>query len=131
MIINDIKNLIRTSDLPLDSVVVGNIETHGVFSYRVPFELVERSDFTTILITEIRNGPDRYGGDHSTVLRQRFQIQIWYRVNIDTDLFEWKLNKLLENSGFYAVENVGHSLDEETGQLKIALRYEGLSQINL
>ena len=130
MIINKIKNLIRNSELPLDTVIVGETETFGVFSYRVPFELVERSDFTTILITEVRNGPDRYGGDHSTVLRQRFQIQIWYKVNVDTDLFEWKLNRLLENNGYYAIENTGHSLDEETDQLKIELRYEGLSKIN-
>ncbi|MCS9991173.1 DUF806 family protein [Weissella confusa] len=129
MIVNKIKNLIRTSSLPLDSLVVGDVETHGVFAYRVPSELVERSDFTLMLISELRNFPDKYAGDHSTQLRQRFQIQIWYKPETDVDSFEWQLTELLEDQGYYAIENVGHSLDEETGQLKIDLRYEGLADM--
>ncbi|MDR3241339.1 MAG: DUF806 family protein [Lactobacillaceae bacterium] len=124
MVIKELEYLIKRSDLPLDSLEINDEETHGVFSYRVPSELVERDDFTLILLNDIRSLHDEYGGDHATQLLKRFQIQIWYKRNVDADLFEWKLHELLESHGFREIENLGHDVDEETNQLKVELRYE-------
>lgn len=127
MIINKLKDLLRASDLPLDKVLVGDLDTRGVFSYRIPSEFIKRDDFTLLLLDEIRNTPDEYAGDHARKLRQRFQIQVWYKKGVDVDKFEWQLNRLMEENHWFPIDNLGHDLDEETSQLKITLRYEGLS----
>lgn len=123
MLVNDIARIIRESDLPLDSLKFGDFETKGVFANRVPSELAERTDFTTILVRENINSFTGFAGDHATMHEYRYLIQVWYKHGVNYEDFELALNNLLEDNGFYASQNLGHSIDEETQQVKVELRY--------
>lgn len=125
MKINELRDLIRNSNLELSSQIIGDVETKNVFNFHVPHELADRTDFTTVLITELGNNYDEYGGNEPRVKMHDYQIQIYYVENTDYEKFEFQLDKLLRSAGYLQTKQFGHDLDEETGQLMTTIYYTG------
>lgn len=123
--INNLRDLIRKSDLDLSSQIIGDVETKNVFNFHVPHELADRTDFTTILITELSNDYEEYGGNKPRIKVNDYQIQIYYVENTDYEKFESQLDKLLRTTGYLQTKQFGHDLDEETGQLMTTIHYRG------
>lgn len=125
MKINELRDSIRNSDLELSSQIIGDVETKNVFNFHVPHELADRTDFTTVLITELGNNYDEYGGNEPRIKVNDYQIQIYYVENTDYEKFESQLDKLLRSAGYLQTKQFGHDLDEDTGQLMTTIYYTG------
>lgn len=129
--VNEIRDLIRGApNLSewLPELAIQGANKRAVFSNNLPPELQNAVDITTIRLEEIMALPQGFAGDHAQVLQQDIQLQIWYAPNTDVEAFEWTLNELLENIGFYVVSASGHTADEETQQIETTFQYRRFKQ---
>lgn len=95
-------------------------EVTQVFTSNIDENLVDSTDRTDLLVTDVANSPDTEGNDDFYSLNQVIEVQVFYSVDFEEDFddFEVKLLKLFKrnNWNFYNTNNA-RITDPDTFQI--------------
>lgn len=97
----------------------GFAEIDEVYTTNLPPEVVDSTDKTIVLITEVFSSPTDYGNDQFHSLENSVEVQLFYKLNIDFDIamFEIKLMRWFEQHHWQIEQSKPHTLDPDTNQV--------------
>lgn len=106
----DLKTLIESFKYP---------EVDSIYTIMVPIEQQDNTETNDILITEAIMENGDYSNDTFNSITQTLEMQVFYALNVeyDTEEFEIKLMKDLEQCGWLAVRTDPHIIDPDTNQI--------------
>lgn len=120
-LVTDVEILITNSNL-----LRAYINPDNVSSFKLPEELINKTNENVVLVGPIGSRRSGYAGDYSTKKLETCQVQIWFKNGNEessNEKMEMLLIQLLEKNHIYNRQSSGLDEDPDTQQLFLTLSF--------